>query len=76
MEVENLEKKLNNGELDSIYLLYGEEQYLLDTILKKIKKLFGETVKGINYILLDETNIEQIISDMEFMKKMIKKYVL
>jgi len=65
MEIEKLEKKLNNGELDSIYLLYGEEQYLLETIVKKIKKLFGETVKGINYILLDETNIEQVISDIE-----------
>jgi len=65
MTIEELENQLNNSKLDSIYLLYGEEQYLLETILKKIKKAFGEIVNGINYIILDESNIEQVISDIE-----------
>lgn len=43
-------------ELNSIYVLYGEETYLLETTLKKIKKQFGERVDGINYIELDEEN--------------------
>ncbi len=52
-------------ELKSLYLLYGEEQYLIDTVINKIKKKFGELLLGINYILLDETNVENIISDIE-----------
>ncbi len=48
-----------------IYLLYGEEKYLLETKLKKIKKEFGDCVQGINYIQLDEQNISEIISDIE-----------
>lgn len=48
-----------------IYLLYGEETYLLETRLKKIKKEFGELVKGINFVQIDESNISEIISDIE-----------
>ena len=49
----------------SVKLLYGEETYLLETKLKIIKKDFGELVKGINYIQLDETNVKELISDIE-----------
>ena len=52
-------------ELKPLYLLYGEEQYLIDTCVNKIKKKFGERVLGINYILIDETNIDSLISDIE-----------
>ncbi len=65
MTIESLEKQLNNKQLDSIYLFYGEELYLLENNLKKIKNLFGECVKGINYIVIDEQNIAEIISDIE-----------
>lgn len=51
--------------LDTIYLLYGGEQYLIETTVNKIKKKFGEKLLGINYILIDETNVENIISDIE-----------
>lgn len=49
----------------SIQLLYGEEKYLLETKLKKMKKEFGELIKGINFILIDESNVSEIISDIE-----------
>ena len=49
----------------SICLLYGEEIYFLETKLKKIKKEFGELVQGINYIQIDDTNVSDIISDIE-----------
>lgn len=49
----------------SIKLLYGEETYLLETKLKRLKKDFGELVKGINYIQIDETNVSELISDIE-----------
>ena len=49
----------------SIYLLYGPERYLLENKIKKIKKDFGNLVKGINFIQIDESNISGIISDIE-----------
>lgn len=74
--IENLETNLKNKKLNSIYLLYGEELFLLETNLKRIKANFGETLKGINYILIDDTNVSEIISDIEtpsfgFEKKLI-----
>ena len=65
MTIENLEKELTQKKLNSLYLLYGEELFLLESNLKKIKSLFGECIKGINYILLDEQNIQEIIEDIE-----------
>lgn len=65
MTIENLEKELKEGKLSSLYLLYGEELFLIENNLKKIKTLFGECVKGINYILIDEQNVSEIISDIE-----------
>ena len=63
--VESLEKQLNQKQLQPIYLFYGDEKYLIETNVKKIKNIFGECIKGINYILVDETNIKEIISDIE-----------
>lgn len=63
--IENLEKELNTKELKSLYLFFGEEKYLIETSTKKIKNIFGETIKGINYVQIDETNISTIISEIE-----------
>ena len=52
-------------ELGYLYLFYGEETYLQETAIKKIQKQFGECINGINYILLDETNVKNLISEME-----------
>ena len=49
----------------SVYLFYGEEEYFLENKVKKIKKEFRELIKGINYISLDSTNINSLISDLE-----------
>lgn len=65
ISIENLEKELKQDQLNHIYLLYGEETFLLETCLKKIKTCFGELVKGINYIEIDETNLEHFISDIQ-----------
>ena len=64
MNYDSLDRELNN-ELRSIYLLYGEEQYLIDMAVKKIKKKFGELLLGINYIVIDETNLENLIPNIE-----------
>ena len=65
ISIENLEKELKNNHLNSMYLLYGEELFLLETSLKKIKTLFGKCIKGINFISIDDTNVEQLIADIE-----------
>ncbi len=49
----------------SVKLLYGEETYLLESRLKKIKKEFGELILGINYIQIDASNVKELISDIE-----------
>ena len=60
-----LEKELKEEKLNSIYLFYGEEKYLLENNVKKIKKLFGELILGINYIQINEDNANSLISDIE-----------
>ena len=59
MIIEDLEKKLNCNQLSPLYLLYGEERYLLELNLKKIKKIFGKIIYGINYVTIDETNLRR-----------------
>ena len=49
----------------AIQLFYGEETYLLETRLKKIKKEFGELVKGINFVQIDANNVGELVSDIE-----------
>ena len=76
MKIEELEKELKQGNLRSIYLLYGEEKFLLESCVKTIKKIFGEKIAGINYITLYDNNIGEIISNIEtpafgFDKKLI-----
>ena len=48
-----------------VYLLYGEDEYLRNEYIKKIKKAFGEVQLGINYVQIDENNVTNIISDIE-----------
>ncbi len=76
ISIVDLEKRLSEQKLSSMYLFWGEEKYILDNCVKKIMKLFGTIVKGINYISIDESNIQEIISDIEtpafgFDKKLI-----
>ncbi len=65
LSIEILEKELKNGNLQNLYLFYGEELFLLEMALKKIKDLFGECIKGINFISIDETNVNQILPEIE-----------
>ena len=62
----------------SVKLLFGEETYLLEAKLKRIKRDFGELVKGINFIQIDDTNAQELIADIEtpafgYEKKLISK---
>lgn len=59
-----LEKELNN-DLQSVYLLYGDEKFLIDNTIKKIKKKFGDLVQGINYVIIEDTNIQDLTFNIE-----------
>ena len=65
MTPEKLEQELKQGKLNSMYLFYGKEEYMLDTSVKKIKKLFGNMLLGINYIQIDDTNVNTLISEIQ-----------
>ncbi|MBR3152774.1 MAG: DNA polymerase III subunit delta [Clostridia bacterium] len=65
MSYETLEKSLSEKKLDSIYLFWGNDKFLLDEAVKKIKKIFGDLQLGINYILIDENNLGDIIPNIE-----------
>lgn len=65
MTINQLEKELKGNKLSSIYLLYGQERYLLDNVVKKIKKSFGNLVDGLNYIKIDNSAIDNIISEIQ-----------
>ena len=65
LSIEKLEQELKNNKLNSLYLLYGDELFLLENSLRKIKSLFGKAIKGINFISIDDTNITELISDIE-----------
>jgi len=64
MTVDELEKSLKTGNTEKIYLLYGEEKFLLNNCVKKIKNNFGEIVEGINYIKIDDETIETLTSEL------------
>lgn len=62
--------------MESLYLFYGEENYLIEDAIKKIKKSFAELIEGINLIKIDENNIGGLLSNIEtpcfgFDKKLI-----
>ena len=65
IKTEQLEKELKQNNPETVFLLYGEETYLLENSLKKIKKNFGETINGINFVTLYENNVENLIQEIE-----------
>ena len=65
MDINSLESNLKAGKLSCMYLLYGDETFLLDSSVKKIKKLFGNLINGINYIQIDNNNVTEIIADIQ-----------
>lgn len=59
-----LDNLINNKEVfGKVFLFYGEEKYYRDTYINKIRRIFGDLLKGINYIILDDTNVLNLISE-------------
>ena len=62
--------------MEKLYLITGDEVYERNECLEKIKKSFGELVKGINYIVLDKDSISNLENEINtypfgFNKKLI-----
>jgi len=56
--------KLENGEVEPTYFIYGRETYLIDSIIEKIALVFlGDIQKEINYFLryATDTSIDELI---------------
>lgn len=65
MTVSELEKNLKENNLLPIYLLYGKETYLLESSLKKIKRVFGDLKDGLNYIKIDNSSSNSLIAELQ-----------
>lgn len=65
IKTEQLENEIKLKNPETIFLLFGEETYLLENSLKRIKKNFGETINGINFVTLYENGIESLIQEIE-----------
>lgn len=50
--------------MENLFLITGDETYEKNECLEKIKKSFGELVKGINYIVIDKDNISNIENEI------------
>ena len=44
MTILELEKELKSNILEGVYLMYGEETFLLESSIKKMKRIFGELI--------------------------------
>lgn len=51
--------------MNGLELIYGENTYLIEREIKKTKKNFGEIVQGINYVTIEQNNIENIIQELQ-----------
>src|SRR3712207_8977206 len=60
-------KQLDKSELDKIYVLYGEEIYLIRELEDRFKDLVNPATKDFNQIILDgkEANLDIIQSAVE-----------
>ena len=48
-----------------IYLLYGNDEFIKEEQLKKIRKSIDELHLGINYIKIDNINLSEILDNIE-----------
>ena len=62
MKNDKLDNLINNKDIfGKVFLFYGEEKYNRNVYVNKIKKIYGDLLKGINYIVLDDTNVNNIV---------------
>ncbi|APC48206.1 DNA polymerase III subunit delta [Virgibacillus halodenitrificans] len=59
-------KKVKNKQIAPVYLLYGSENYFIQKLQKEIKKqVLGKEMDNLSFYDLDETPVQEVISDVE-----------
>lgn len=61
----SLDEDIKNKNVKGIYLIYGDEKYDIERYLDKIKKCYDNLENGVNFFVLDKTNIDTLVDVME-----------
>jgi len=76
MDIKTLSGEIRAGQFSSIYLFYGQEEYLMEEYIKGIeKKLLSEQDRDFNYDEFDlkETSIQEVLTIAETFPFMCEK---
>ena len=76
MSYNKIINSIKKNEIKNVYLFYGEETYLIDDILKRLKgKLVDPNFEQFNFVLIEdkEVNYEKIIDACETLPFMAEK---
>lgn len=68
MEIRDLDKQISSGNISNLYFFYGEEHYLKEDKIRKIKKkLIEPEFEEFNYTLIDDKKItaDKIIREIQ-----------
>ena len=58
MEIHDLDKQISSGGISRLYFFYGEEQFLIEDKLRRIKeKLIPPDFEELNYTLINDKKI-------------------
>lgn len=60
MSLNVLDRKIQNKDISGVYLFYGEEAYDISRYIEKIKKCFDKLEIGVNFYILDKSNIDML----------------
>lgn len=60
MGLNNLDEDIKNKNIHGIYLIFGTETYDIENYILKMKKCFTNLQTGVNYFVLDKTNIDTL----------------
>jgi len=60
MSLKILDEDIKNKKPHGVYLLYGTEQYDVENYVEKIKKCFSNLEAGVNFFVLDKTNVDKL----------------
>lgn len=78
MNSKELSKKLSEGIIDNLYLFYGEEDYIKDTYIEKIKSIVLENdIMGMNFTQFDEEpSKNELVEAVESVPVMCEKKIV
>lgn len=58
MDYKEIFKNIQKGQINNLYLFYGEEKYLIDSAIQKVtEKLISQAMEAFNYSQIDEGDL-------------------